>query len=52
MYLDPTALMLADRGQRRLVESVRFDDPLGRDRRLVRTRRARRLAATRAAAAD
>jgi hypothetical protein len=39
MYLDPRALLLADRSQRRLVDSVRLDTPSAEDRRRVFRRR-------------
>ncbi|HEY5879488.1 MAG TPA: hypothetical protein VIU11_11285 [Nakamurella sp.] len=39
MYLDPSALLLADRSQRRHVESVRLDTPGDQDRRRVFRRR-------------
>ena len=39
MYLGPSALLLADRSQRRLVESVRLDTPSAEDRRRVFRRR-------------
>lgn len=39
MYLDPSALLLADRSQRRHVDSVRLDVPSDQDRRRVFRRR-------------